>query len=391
LITPFNSGLKKATGFGKEKLYSMTMSDMDSMWKFQDARTPKTKFDQLTTPDKKQYENYKYPYYLNDTLVISEFTSLDDITHFVITGPDGTREILTTPGFLSSEIFSVVKKEGTSKQSRVKNSDNSVSNYLLAWTETINDPRWEQRNYSVIKVYDFNTSETRSLTLKSRYFAPSFSPAGHSLAAVRVDPENRSSIVIIDMKSGLETDTIITSDSDFYMNPSWSADGFKIVFTKLDSNGKSIAVFDTRTRTVKTLIPSTFVEISNPVFANDFVLFNGSYSGIENIYAANLKNNEIFQVTSAEFGACNADISPDNKKIVYSNYSSLGYSLAEVAFNPSSWKRLTEISDFSASLYKHLVAEESVFAGTEVKESIQYPSLPYKKVNHSGLHQLYDR
>jgi hypothetical protein len=277
-------------------------------------------------------------------------------------------KILTTPGFLSSEIFSAVKT--------------TSNNYLLAWTETINDPRWEQRKFSVIRIYDCNTLKVRTLTYKSRYFAPSFSRDGLSLAAVSVDPANHSSIVLIDLQSGLEKDVIMASDADFFMTPSWSEDGSKIVFTKLDSNGKSIEIFDLKTRAVKTLVPATYIEISDPVFAKDFVLFNGSYSGIENIYAIDLSGNAIFQVTSAEFGASNADVSPDGKKIVYSNYSSAGYSLAEAAFDPASWKRLTGISDFSPSLYKYLVAEESAFASPKAKESIQYPSEPYKKINH---------
>ena len=382
IIMPFNYGLKKATGFGKEKLYSMTMSDMDSMWKYQDTQTPKTKFDQLTSINKKQYENYKFPKYLNDSLVVSELTSMDDITHFVITGPCGHKKILTTPGFLSSEPFAIVFKEGSNQGTSILNSSNSKSNCLLAWTETIDDPRWQERNYSEIRIYDFNTAKTWSVKRKSRYFAPSFSPDGFSLAAVSVDPENKSSIVLIDVQSGRETETILESDSDFFMNPSWSEDGSKIVFTKLDDNGKSIAYYDLKKRTSTTLIPSTYNEISNPVFAHDYVLFNGSYSGIENIYAIHIGKNEIFQVTSAEFGASNASVSPDGKKIVYSNYSSSGHNLAEIVFNPVSWKRLNEIHDFSPSLYKHLVSEETVFANPAVKDSIQYSSKPYKKVEH---------
>lgn len=382
IITPFNHGLKKATGFGKEKLYQMTMLDMDSMWKYQDAQTMKTKFNQLTILNKKQYESYKYPYYLNDTLVVSEYTSLDDITRFVISGPNGYTKIITTPGFLSSDIFSVVKTKMSSQQSVKINEDVNKNNFLLAWTETIEDPRWEQRNYSVIRIFDGNTDKTINLSRKSRYFAPAFSPDGQSIAAVSVDPNNHSSIIIIDRESGLEKNTVISSDSDFYMNPSWSEDGSKIVFTKLGGNGKSILVFNLNTQSSKTLVLPTYIEISNPVFANDFVLFNGSYSGIENIYAVDLKNNDIFQVTSAEYGASNADLSPDGKKIVYSNYSSYGFGLAETNFNPSSWRRLSDIHDSSPSLYKYLVAEESGFANLKSNDSIQYPSQPYKKINH---------
>jgi len=382
IVTPFNKGLKKVTGYGKEKLYSISMQEMDSMWKYQDLQTPKTNYNQLTVINKKTYENYKYPDYLNDSMVISEFTNLDDITRFVVTGPAGNRKILTTPGFLSGEIFSVVRTKEINPQKTPEGSSVQWSKCLIAWTEIINDPRWEQRNYSVIRIYDCNTSKVRSITSKSRYFAPSFSPDGLSLAAVSVDPTNQSSIVILDAKSGLENAVVVASDSDFYMTPSWSEDGTRLVFTKLDDKGKTITVFDFKTKSVSTLVPPTFTEISNPVFAGEYVLFNGSFSGIENIYAVNIQSKEIFQVTSAQYGASNAKLSPDGNRIVYSDYSSFGNSLVEADFTPASWKRMNEVSDFSPSLYKYLVKEESAFAGIKTVDSIQYSSEPYKKINH---------
>ena len=382
LITPFNQGLKDATGFGKEKLYSITMSDMDSMWKYQDIKTEKSKYNQLTVLNDRDYESYKFPQYLDDSFVVAEYTNLDDITKFVIVSPNGDRKVLAIPGYLSFDKFSVVKTNATKLKSTNTKGLNSGNSYLLAWTETINDPRWEQRNYSVIRIYDGSTDKVRSLTHKSRYFAPDLSPDGLKLTVVKVDPENQSSVVVIDAISGEESETIISSDSDFYMTPSWSEDGLRIVFTKLDGEGKSICVFDFSTRVVKTLLPSTFIEISNPVFADKFVLFNGSYSGIENIYAIDLKDNSISEVTSAEFGASNARLSPDRKKIVYSNYSSFGYHLVETDFNPDLWRRLNTINDFSPSLYKHLVQEESAFAGLQVDDGVQYKSKPYKKIEH---------
>ncbi len=382
LITPFNQGLKNATGFGKEKLYSLTMSDMDSMWKYQDVKTEKSKYNQLTVINYRDYESYKFPDYLNDSLVVAEYSNMDDITKFVVVSPNGDRKVLTIPGFLSFEKFSVVRTNAIKLKATKTKGFNSGNNFLLAWTETIDDPRWEQRNYSVIRIYDGSTNKVRSLTNKSRYFAPDFSPDGLKLAAVKVDSENKSFVVIIDAMSGEETETVITSDSDFYMTPSWSEDGSRIVFTKLDGEGKSICVFDFSTQVVKTLLPSTYIEISNPLFADEYVLFNGSYSGIENIYAIDLKDNSIFQVTSAEFGASNARLSPDGKKIIYSNYSSYGSHLVETDFNPASWRHLNTVTDFSPSLYKHLVEEESAFAGTQVDDSIQYMSKPYKKIEH---------
>jgi len=382
IITPFNHGLKKATGFSKLKLFQMTMHEMDSIWKNQNSQTRKSDITPITKTDTKNYESYKFPVFLNDSLVVSEYSSLDDITRFVICGPDGYRKIVTTPGYLSSEKFSAVSIP-SGNQLEIKSGVNKTKgNYLIAWTETINDIRWEQRNYSVIRIYDGNTHKIKSLTFKSRYFAPAFSPDGLSLAVVSIDPTNRNSIVLIDTKTGKETATVMVSDSDFYMTPSWSGDGTKIVFTQFDRRGKSIRIFDLKKQTLITLLPPTFIEISNPVFAKDYVLFNGSYSGIENIYAINLKSHDIFQVTSAEFGASNAALSQDGKKIVFSNYSSTGFNLAETSFTPSEWKNLSGINDFSPSLYKYLVKEEGYHTDTLMGNNTTYQSEIYKKAAH---------
>jgi len=377
MLTPFNHGLKKATGLGKVALYKQTMQYLDSLWKYQQAKTELSLFTQLVTAKKSEFENYKFPHYLNDSLVISEYSSLDYITSFVLTGPNGLRHKLVTAGFLSSEAFSVVKLP-------LENSNTVTpfpNNFKLAWTETINDIRWEQRSYSVILIYDGRSGSTRTLTHKSRYFSPSFSPDGSSLASIKVEPSNHCSIVLLDTKTGKETTELISSDSLFFMSPSWSEDGKQVVFCSLDKQGKSVKVIIIESKTVRTLVPSTFIEISNPVFAGNYILFNGNWSGIENIYAIDPSNNSISQVTSAQFGGSNARLSPNGNKIVYSNYSSSGYGLAETSLFPTKWKSTNEIDDYSPSLYKYLVKEEKQLEDTSIKSN-SYTSKPYNKAAH---------
>ena len=382
LLTPFNQGLRKATGSGKEGLYRMTILDMDSMWKYQDKKTPKTQFSLLTSANKNKYENYKFPKYLNDSLVVSEYSCLDDITRFVLIGPQGFRKNLVTPGFLSSELFSAVGSVVGNNGKIQRRTENPNTSCVLAWTETINDLRWEQRSYSVIRTYTSADNKIKALTKRSRFFAPSFSPDCLTLAAVSVDPSNYCAIVLMDAQSGEVSDTIVASDSVFYMTPSFSEDGKELVFVTLDGNGKSIMMYNLENKSSVLLVQPTYTEISDPVFADGYVLFNGSYSGIENVYAVDLSDNNVYQVSSSGFGACNADRSPNGNKIVYSEYSSNGYHLAQADFNPSLWKKLDQIEDFSPSLYKYMVKEEAGAAMNVLPQSTLSHSVPYKKMSH---------
>ncbi len=382
MLTPFNRGLKQATGFRKELLYRTTMNEMDSLWNYQRDHTTLTKFNQLTAISAKGYTNFKNPEYLNNKSVIALQTSLGDVASFVSIEPDGDIHKITTPGFLSSDLFSVIAIPGNVNHDSATVDQSLGQNYLLAYTETINDPRWEHRKYSVPFIYDSRTGKTREISRKSRYFAPAFSPDGKSLLVVKVDTDNRSSVLELDVQTGNVINTFITSDSIHYLTPSWSADGSMIVFVKLDSKGKSIDVFSIKDRVISTVVQPSFTEISSPVFAGDYILFTGSFSGIDNIYAVNRMNRTVFQVTSSEFGASNARLSPDHSKIVYSNYTSDGFGLVETEYKPENWVKLDEVVDYSPSLYKYLVKEEEAIKDSYIKYDTSYTSQPYKKAAH---------
>ena len=56
----------------------------------------------------------------------------------------------------------------------------SAGNMMLAWVELQTDPRWDNRNYSVIKILDLGNNITRQLTWKTRYMSAAVSPDGKS-------------------------------------------------------------------------------------------------------------------------------------------------------------------------------------------------------------------
>ncbi|NVO19335.1 MAG: hypothetical protein HXX13_06525 [Bacteroidetes bacterium] len=387
MITPLNHGLKKTVGIGKVALYNRTFKELDSSWRIQASYTHGMNLHVITKGAKSAYSRYKYPHYVNDSLLIAERTTLDDISRFVMIDPDGNEKILCTPGFFSTDIFSVnigtgFRSRGTNKPGVLTIDNLSIESGLMAWTERVADPRWQNRNYSVIKLYDFSSGKTKTLTRQSRLFVPCISPDGKSLIAVKVSEQNKYSLVLIDVNSGKEIRSLASSDVDLYLTPSWSADGKMIVYMILNKNGKSIWSSDLDFSHARQLMAPTFSEISNPKFVGKYVFFNGGFSGIDNIYALDTNNLKIFQVTSSAFGAIDADYSAIHNKLVFSDYSSSGYRLVEAPFDPVAWQPLTEVTDHSIALYKSLSKEEPGMVDSTTLTHNVYNSTPYHKALH---------
>jgi hypothetical protein len=370
LITPFNRGLRQATGQSKEQLYRSVLTELDSLWWVQDQLTTKTPFEIVSPESTNNWTNYLCPKYLNDTVFVAYTTGMDRIPGFVTIAPGGKATRICTPGVLSADVFSVAcKKE-------------SHPGFLLAWAETVSDRRWEQQNFSEVRIFDSETGQIRKLGRKTRYFAPALSPDGGTLVVVNVSPENECSLLLLNAPDGAVMDTLLKSRSEFYMTPSWSADGTELVFVSLSDSGKSLRVIRPGSDRVRTVSEPAFENISDPCFAGTFILWNGTRSGIGNIYALDTLTGNIYQVTSSAFGAKSAAMCPGNRKMLYSDYNQNGYRVAETRFEPGEWRRVGEIADHSASLYTYLAEEERTLRQTPLIPDSASASVAYRKVMH---------
>lgn len=361
---PFSHALKKETGKGSKNIYKETFTELDSLWKVQDKNLTITPADTITKRKRNSYADYLFAQYLSDGNIVTEKSGLGIIKNFVVIDKNGKEQTLFVPGTYESSTLSVV-------------------NDKIVWVETAFDKRWAYRNYSVIKTYDLKTKTRKTLTKKTRLFAPAFSPDGSRIAAVEVAESSQCTLVILDAQTGKELKRIDNNGrKDFYMTPRWTSDGKQLIAVVLNEKGKSIVVIDLENSSSKKIIPYTFQDISNPAVYFPYVFYNGSYSGIANIYAINLTDSKMYQVTSRRFGAIDAAVSADGKKLAFSDYSSSGYNIAEMDMQPDKWIPLENISDQSIQYYKPLVDQE---AGGNVFKNIPDTMYEIKKYRR-GLH-----
>ena len=360
---PFSHALKKETGMGSVNIYKEAFTELDSLWKIQGKKLLLTTADTINKINKKVYTDYLLPQYLSDGRIAAERSGLGEIKNFVVIDKKGNEEKVFVPGTYKSTTLSVV-------------------NDKIVWAEPAFDKRWNYRDYSVIKTVDLKTKRKKTLTKKTRLFAPAFSPDGSRIITVEVSESSKCTLVILDALTGKELNRLDNIRNDFFMTPRWTDDGKQIIVVALNGEGKSIVLINPENSNYKEVIPYTFYDISNPVMFFPYVFYNGSYSGIANIYTVNLLNSKIYQVTSRPYGAIDAAVSTDGKKLAFSDYTAKGYDISEMDIEPDKWIALENISDQSLQYYKPLIEQES---GGNVFKNIPDEKYEIKKYR-KGLH-----
>lgn len=112
------------------------------------------------------------------------------------------------------------------------------------------------------------------------------------------------------------------------------------------------------------------------------IYFGGTFSGIDNIYCLDLKEEQSYQVTSARFGAFYPQLSKDGSILYYSNYTALGHGVASMPVEKGLWKPLEEARNHIEQLdYKQTENEKQVIEGATSDTTKHSPS-KYNKLLH---------
>ncbi|MBW6461394.1 MAG: hypothetical protein K0B08_12560, partial [Bacteroidales bacterium] len=360
MLVPFSNTLYKETGFGKSRLYDKITGVLREDWKQQNSKLLLTDYQPLKELRRKFYTNYSRPVVLEDGTVIARRTSIDDITRIVTIASNGREKILLTPGSMTDEGLSGA---GT----------------MICWAEIDRDLRWEQRSFSVIKTYDLQSGKLTQLTRKTRYFSPALSADSHLIAAVEVNEDNFSHLVVLDAVTGDILHKFPAPENYFLSYPAWSPDGKHVAAILARHEGKSLVLFGLETPGLETLLPFTNTDISKPSFYRHYILFTGAYTGIENIFAFDLNTRKLYQVTSARFGAIDAKADHQNGMLYYSDYSSDGYQLVKCPLTPENWTITDPVTKHFYPLAEQLTAQENFIFQSEDVPDTMYNIKKYRK------------
>ncbi len=172
-------------------------------------------------------------------------------------------------------------------------------------------------NTADLVVYDPETKKHTRLTRNAQLFSADLSPDGNTFVAAR-RAGMWIELVLLDV-DGTNIRKLVSKPGLYFQSPCWSPDGKSIAVSAKSGGKLDIALVDPDTGDVRTLFtPDTYGD-NDPSFSPDgrWIVFTSSRDGIWNIYAWDIENAHLFQLTSVSTGANEPLVSDDGTMLSF--------------------------------------------------------------------------
>jgi hypothetical protein len=356
-VNPVNISLSKSTGLRKKTLYKEAFDTLKTIWTDDLEEARSVSYAQINPAKEGNYINYYSPVVAGKDSIIAVRTTLSKSPAFVLLRPSEKREkTIHIPGQIYPWYI-------------------SFGNGILVWVETRNDPRWANRQYSIIKTMDLRTNRIRNLSGKSRYMSAAISPDGKNIAATENTTDNKNKIVFIDAETGNVLIRIPSPGNAYLQRPQWSEDGRTVTVISLTADGEGVLSYSIANHEWQILISDGKNDLQSTFLRNDSLFFVSSMSGTDNIYLLT-PDRKITGITNSRFGA--ADLLLNADRIIFSDYSSSGNNICSITF-PSVKVSPDSIAGSSSFLINRFDIRPKIAGGTK---NNQYTPEPYKKWEH---------
>ena len=304
-----NKAFQKYTGRTRRKNFRGAEAYFTEKWRREFVeRAPYTLTEPVSTYDDGYFSNYHSVLPAGGGFVAQK-AGLSQYSALVQMDSTGKEKILR-PFASSSDVSAIIKKD-----------DNT-----LVWSEIVPHHRWELKQYSVIRSYDLKTHRMRTLTHRTRWFNPAYSPLGDRMTVTEYGLDGTSQIVLLDAESMKEVSRIAAPAGGQVHNTAWV--GNRIYADAITGDGQwglySRPVGDPEAPWSVEIEPQTRT-ILRLQRAGNRLVFETDLDGISNIYAFNPATHRAQKLTNAHFGATYPHFDTESGTLYYSDYDTRGY------------------------------------------------------------------
>ena len=329
LVYPFQKAIEKHAGvdykaFRNDALayYKKMNSDMQPKSATQGTMSKESEagYQTLLPVNKKYVTNSMFPYQLSGDSLLYLKTSYRHRPVFYIKDGRGEHRLR-------------VRDITTDNQFSYRNGN-------IVYTGYEKDPRWNWRDYSVIKVLNIHSGEQRTITKRSKYFTPDISTSGDKIAAVEYAVEGKSELHILDATTGEIKSKISMQNVNLFTDPKFISEDSLVTAVRLQDGRMALALVDLKTNNNSFITPASYNVVGYPSVNKNIVFYTASYGGSDNVFAVRLSDKKIFCITQGSPGQYFVNAGDD--KIVWSVFTAEGYQLQQMNESSVQWQPVDE-------------------------------------------------
>jgi hypothetical protein len=360
----FSRQIKKLTGNSIDKLYGQVMKEAKSQLLSQIENRKLYSESYLKTSKSKYYTSYLYPQPMPDGSVLALKTGLSHIAHLVHIDSTGRERKLHNLGNYSDA------------------AGLSANANKVTWAELIPDPRWQRRNYSVVKVLDLNTLKVSKIPGHTRLAAPAISASGQHIAAVHYLPSGMQSIRLVNIASGIVWHEVLGQAGQTFLQPTWLAADSQILYISLQNGQKTVQIYDIESNKSSLVFGPTNQNIAHARLFGSWLIYNNATNGTDNIFAFNTNTKQHHQLTHARHGAYSAMLNANHKYLYFNDFTANGHRIAKVPFLGSSNPAVALPQTTPAYVFANWIPQQPLIAPDTSLAKVSYPIRKYSKLAH---------
>ncbi|MEO6538850.1 MAG: hypothetical protein ABIT07_02780, partial [Ferruginibacter sp.] len=319
LFYSFNKAVERYSG----KTYRQFRTDAITFFKKKSNLSPDKKnapINYITPTRKNNVVDYLFPNYIsNDSILVTKQSSKSINAFYLLAA-------------------------GKEKKIRVKNSviDDyySYNNGKIVYVSYASDPRWGNRDYSVLQVLDIKTRHQKQLTVKSKYFSPDINIEGKEILAVQVNPNGSNSLHRLDANTGAVIMQIPNRNNYFFTQTKYINSYTAISAVRNPEGQMALIKVDLKNGATENITPFTFNVLGYPMVKGDTVYFSAMNNNADKVFAVNLQNKKIFRITNNNNGIYHPTVN-DKSEMLVSAFTANGSRLAKIKISESAWAEIS--------------------------------------------------
>lgn len=315
----FNRAVQKHSGKNYKQFTKDALDEFKNR-SIPSAQNYVTEFIPLTKTSKNDVVDYRFASYISDDSLLVSKNSYGEIPAFYIISKG--------------------------KETKIRVKDLVIDHYYsykkgkIVYAAYQSDPRWTNRDYSVIKMLDIYTGRQKQLTYQAKYFSPDINADGSEIIAVNVLPDGTNSLDRIDANTGAVRYKVPNPQKYFFTQSRYINSNTAVSAVR-DPEGKmALVTVDLVNGVTETITPFSYNVVGYPFVAGDTVYYNAMQYNADKVFAVSLRNKKIYQVTNQSNGVYYPAVN-EKGQLVVSAFTAEGYRLHSVQLNKTAWSELS--------------------------------------------------